>query len=85
MTKKLAGDVIVKLYHWIAKKRYLQGKYVYTYERLYIPVPRVFHKHFKSILKGHVKMEVEEQNGRLGVFLTPVKTLSHAESPPDKT
>lgn len=81
----MTKDIIIKLYYWIAKKRYLDGKYVYAYERLYIPVPRVFHKRFKSILKGHIKMEVEEQNGRLGVFLTPVKTLSHAESPPDKT
>jgi hypothetical protein len=83
--KEMTKDVIIKLYHWVAKKRYLGGKYVYMYERLYIPVPRVLHKRFKSILKEHIKMEVEEQKGRIGVFLTPVKTLSHAESPPDKT
>jgi hypothetical protein len=66
----MTKDVIIKLYHWIAKKRYLGGKYIYTYERLYIPVPRVFHKKFRSILKQHIKMEVEEHKGRIGVFLT---------------
>jgi len=75
----------IKLYHWIAKKRYLGGKYVYTYERIYVPIPSIFHKKFRSILKQRVKMEVAEQNGSIGIFLTPVKTLSHAESPPDKT
>jgi len=81
----MTEDIIIKLYHWIAKKRYLGGKYIYTYERIYVPIPRILHKKFRSILKQHIKIEVTEQNGRIGVFLTPVETLSHAESAPDKT
>ena len=56
---EMAEDVIIKLYHWSAKKRYLDGKYIYTYERVYIPVPQVFHEKFRSLLKQHLKMELE--------------------------
>ena len=81
----MTEDIIIKLYHWIAKKRYLGGKYIYTYERIYVPIPSIFHKKFRSVLKQRIKIEVTEQNESIGINLTPVKTLSHAESPPDKT
>jgi hypothetical protein len=81
----LSEDTFIKLYHWIAKKRYLKGKYVYKYERLYVPIPKIFHKKFRALLKQRLKIEVAEHKGRLGIFLTPDKTLSHAESAPDKT
>jgi len=81
MTKELT----IKIYNWLAKKQYLKGKYVYTWKRMYVPIPSRFHEEVESFLNQRLKIEVTQQNADLHIILTPVKSFLYAESPPDKT
>jgi len=79
--KKLvvSGDLIVRIYRRLSKKRYLRGKYTYEHERIYVPIPSRLHDIVRPFLDQRLKISITRQNGGLGITLHPVKTFRHAE------
>jgi hypothetical protein len=75
----------VKIYRRLGKKRYLDGKYLYEHERIYIPVPSRLHKTIKPFTGQRLKMEITAKNGSLNITLHPAKTFRHAEHNTGKT
>ena len=79
------GDLTIKIYNYIVKKRYLKGKYVYEYERTFVPIPSPLRHKARAYFNHRLKIELTEQNNKLLIILDPGKTLSHTKIPPDKT
>ena len=73
------GDRTIKIYRRIGKKRYLDGKYTYEYERIYVPIPSRLHDIVKPFLNRHLKIGITRKNGGLTIVLHPAKTFRHAE------
>jgi len=82
MTKR---NGTVKIYRRLAKKRYLDGKYLYAHERIYLPIPSRLHKILKPFMDKRLKMEITAKNGSLTITLRPAKTFLHAEQDTGKT
>ena len=78
-------ELTIKIYRRIGRKRYLNGKYVYEYERIYVPIPTLLQEPFRAMLKGRVKIRVIPESDEITIKLRPDKSFRHAESPPDKT
>ena len=49
----------MRIYRRILGKRCLQGKAVYRYEQLYIPVPKRFQNIVKPFLEQDLKIKIE--------------------------
>jgi len=49
---------LVRIQLRLSRKRYLESKYIYEYERISLPIPRKFHKTVKPFLKQDLKMDV---------------------------
>ena len=75
----------VKIYRRLAKKRYLDGKYLYAHERLYLPIPSRLHKMVEPFMGQRLKMEIAAKNGSLTIILSPAKMFRHAERDTGKT
>ena len=75
----------VKIYRRTAKKRYLDGKYLYTHERMYLPIPSRLHKAFEPFLDQRLKMEITVKDGSLTITLCPAKMFLRAEQDTGKT
>ena len=71
--KRMARNFTIKIYSWLAKKEYLNGKYVYKWKRMYVPIPSRFHKEMESFLDQRLKIEVTKQEGNLHIILSPDK------------
>jgi hypothetical protein len=69
----------VKIYRRIAKKRYLDGKYLYAHERICLPIPSRLHKIVEPFVGQRLKIEITAKNGSLTITLHPAKTFRHAE------
>jgi hypothetical protein len=50
----------LKIYLRTSKKKYLHGKRVYEYERLYVPVPRPCKHIVKPFVKKDIKVRTEQ-------------------------
>jgi len=74
----------VKIYRRLAKKRYLDGKYLYAHERIYLPIPSRLHKIVEPFMGQRLKMEITAKNSGLIILLHPAKTFPHAEHTPGK-
>jgi hypothetical protein len=75
----------VKIYRRIAKKRYLDGKYLYAHERIYLPIPSGLRKIVEPFIGQRLKIEITAKNGSLTITLSPAKTFRHAEQDTGKT
>jgi len=69
----------------LAKKRYLNSKRVYEYERISLHIPRKLHDAIKPYLKEDLDLKVATEKGSLILILTPAKTFRHAEYTPLKS
>ena len=49
----------MRIYRRISGKKYLQGKAVYRYEQLYIPVPKRFQSIVRPFLEQDLKIKIE--------------------------
>ena len=76
---------LVRIQCRLSKKRYLESKYTYEYERLSLDIPRKFHSKVKSFLKQDLDMDVSIKGSYLVITLTPAKTFLHAENTPQKS
>jgi len=69
------GDRTIKIYHRLAKKRYLKGKYLYQHQRIYVPIPSRLHSIVKPFLNQRLKIEITNKNNGLIITLHPAKTF----------
>jgi hypothetical protein len=76
---------MVRLQKRLARKRYLNSKRVYEYERISLPIPKEFHEAIKPYLKEDLDLRAGTEEGSLIFILTPAKTLRHAANNPAKT
>jgi hypothetical protein len=76
---------LVRIQRRLSRKRYLESKYVYEYERLSLDIPRKFHNKVKPFLKQDLEMDVSMKGSYLVITLTPAKTFLPAENPPQKS
>jgi len=77
-------DPTIKLYNCQIKKSYLNGKNIYKHRRIYVPIPKKFHKEMESYINQRLKIQVIQQKEDLVIILSPVKTFLHTETPPTK-
>ena len=69
---------MVRIQRRVSRKRYLNSKRVYEYERVSLHIPRKFHELIKPFLKRDLEMKITAQNGSLVIVLTK-KTLPNSE------
>ncbi|MFB0501437.1 MAG: hypothetical protein ACETVP_03115 [Candidatus Bathyarchaeia archaeon] len=79
------GKVTIRIERKVSKRRYLDGKRTYTYERFYVPIPKQFHDKIEPFLNKNLKLEVKPANGSLKIICTPEKTFLPPENTPAKT
>ena len=72
---------MVKLQFRIAKKRYLNSKRVYEYERVSLHIPRKYHELIKPFLNQDFDVSVATEKDIIIITLTPQKAVQHVESP----
>jgi hypothetical protein len=60
IVKKLVvrGDLIIKIYRRLAKKRYLRGKHTYEHEPIYVPIPSRLYDIVRSFLNQRLKISI---------------------------
>jgi hypothetical protein len=75
---------MVRIQCRFSRKRYLENKQVYEYERMSLHIPRRFHKIVRPFLKQDLDMDVTIKGSSLVITLAPVKTFRHAENTPQK-
>ena len=70
------GEGTIRIQRKVSKKRYLHGKHTYTYERLYVPIPKRFHDKVKPFLNKNLKIEVRRKNNGLEIICVPRENVS---------
>jgi len=76
---------LVRIQRRVSRKRYLNSKRVYEYERVSLHIPRKYHELIKPFLNQDFDVSVAAEKGCIVITLTPQKTVQHAESPSWKT
>ena len=76
---------MVRIQRRVSRKRYLNSKRVYEYERISLNIPREFHETVKPHLDQDFDMKVTAEKDSLFVTLTPSKTFRRAANAPTKT
>jgi hypothetical protein len=76
---------LVRIQRRVSRKRYLNSKRVYEYERISLHIPKKFHEATKPYLEQDLDLRVTIEKDSLVVTLTPLKTLRHAANDPAKT
>jgi len=62
---------LVKIRRRLAKKKYLDGKYTYAYERFYIEIPKKYQDRVRWLLDKDLRMDIKKVNGKLLIVLSP--------------
>jgi len=65
---------MVRFQKRLARKRYLNSKRVYEYERISLHIPRKLHEAIKPYLKEDLDVEAITEKRSLVLILTPAKT-----------
>jgi hypothetical protein len=76
---------LVRIQRRVSRKRYLNSKRVYEYERVSLHIPRRYHELIKPFLNQDFVVSVAAEKGCIVITLTPQKAVQHAESPSYKT
>jgi len=76
---------LVRIQRRVSRKRYLNSKRVYEYERVSLHIPRKYHELIKPFLDQDFDVSVAAEKGCIVITLTPQKTVQHAASPSYKT
>jgi len=72
---------LVRIQRRVSRKRYLNSKRVYEYERVSLHIPRKYHELVKPFLEQDFDVSVAAEKDIIIITLTPQKTVKHAESP----
>ncbi|MEM2129179.1 MAG: hypothetical protein QXZ70_01130 [Candidatus Bathyarchaeia archaeon] len=75
---------MVRIQRRISRKRYLNSKHTYEYERMSIHIPRKLHELVKPFLQQDLDITATQKGDSLILTLTPAKTFRHAENTPTK-
>jgi len=67
---------LVRIQRRVSRKRYLNSKRVYEYERVSLHIPRKYHELIKQFLKQDFTVRVIEENGSLTIILTPSRNAA---------
>jgi len=78
-------ELTIKIYHYVIKRSYLNGKNTYIYERMSIPIPRILQHKLISHCKQRLKIDITQQNNKIFIILDPGKTFLHTKNTPYKT
>ena len=78
------GKATVRIERKVSKRRYLDGKRTYTYERFYVPIPKQFHDKIEPFLNKNLKLEVKPVNGGLKIICIPRENVSAPRKHPRK-
>jgi len=70
------GKGTIRIQWKVSKKRYLHGKRTYTYERLYVPIPKKFHHKLETFLNKNLKVEVRRKNDGLEIICVSHENVS---------
>lgn len=62
---------MVRFQKRLARKRYLNSKRVYEYERISLHIPKEFHEAIKPYLEEDLDLKVTIERGSLTIVLTP--------------
>ena len=79
------GKGTIRIQRKVSKRRYLDGKRTYTYERLYIPIPKEFHDLVEPFLNKNLKVEVRPKNDGVEIICVPRENVSAPRKHPAKT
>jgi len=80
------GKGSVRIQRKVSRRRYLRGKHTYTYERLYVLIPKEFHCLVEPFLNKNLKVEVKPKNGHsIEIICTPRENVSAPRKHPAKT
>ena len=55
------GKATVRIERKVSKRRYLDGKHTYTYERIYVPIPRRLHDIVRPFLNQRLKNTIHSE------------------------
>ena len=66
---------MVRLQKRLARKRYLNSKRVYEYERISLHIPRKYHELIKPFLKQDFDVSVAAEKDIIVITLTPTKAV----------
>jgi hypothetical protein len=72
---------MVRLQKRLARKRYLNSKRVYEYERISLHIPRKYHELIKPFLNQDFGVSVAAEKDIIVITLTPQRAVQH-RSPP---
>jgi hypothetical protein len=72
---------LVRIQRRVSRKRYLNSKRVYEYERVSLHIPRRYHELIKPFLNQDFGVSVAAEKDIIVITLTPQKAVQHAESP----
>jgi len=78
------GKATVRIERKVSKRRYLDGKHTYTYERFYVPIPKQFHDKIEPFLNKKLKVTVKPANGGFKIICTPRENVSAPRKHPRK-
>ena len=78
------GKATVRIERKVSKRRYLDGKHTYTYERFYVPIPKQFHDKIEPFLNKKLKVAVKHANGGFKIICTPRENVSAPRKHPRK-
>jgi hypothetical protein len=65
----------------LARKRYLNSKRIYEYERVSLHIPRKHHELIKPLLNQDFDVSVAAEKGCIVITLTPQKTVQQVINP----
>jgi len=75
----------IKIQRKVSRRRYLRGKQTYTYQRLYVPIPKQFHDKIEPFLNKDLDVEVKPKNNGLEIVCRPRENVSAPRKIPVKT
>ena len=68
---------MVRIQRRVSRKRYLNSKRVYEYERVSLHIPRKCHELIKPFLNQDFGVSVAAEKGIIVITLTPQKPVQH--------
>jgi hypothetical protein len=72
---------LVRIQRRVSRKRCLNSKRVYEYERVSLHIPRRYHELIKPFLKQDFGVSVAAEKGIIVITLTPQKTVQQVINP----
>jgi hypothetical protein len=80
--KEDSAAKLVRIQRRVSRKRYLNSKRVYEYERVSLNIPRKYHELLKPFLNQDFDVSIAVEKGYIAITLTPRKAFQHARSLP---